>query len=189
MVGEPKQPGKFWYWVAGLLVLAGLAAGVALGVRGVSSFSRVISELARVPIPGTAQLDLEPGGHVIYLEQSDTGALPAVDVEVRHDGSGESVDVRRYAGELNYNSGGVSGTAVATFDVVEAGVYEVVVDGAEGSGTVAIGPSLGGGVLGLVGGLFGAFGVASLTFFAAVAIVVVVAVRRNRAQKAGAPAR
>ncbi len=148
MSTDPIRPGRLWYWAAALIFLVGLAGAVLIGTRGVSSFTRAISQMERISIPGNAQLVFDDGGQVIYFEQRNVGADPGLDFEVR-DAAGAQVDVQPYIGDLTYTSGGVSGKAVATFDIEQQGTYEVAVKGREGSGTVAIGPSIGGGVFGL----------------------------------------
>lgn len=183
MDGKPAGPGRVWYWIAALLVVGGMVAGVALGARGIAAFARVIDGMERISIPGSAQVDLDEGGHVVYFESRGAHFdVPEFGMVVAPAAGGAPVEVQPYTGSLTYTSGGVSGTAVYTFRVAQAGPHEVRVSGPEGAGTVALGPSIGGGVFGLVGGIVGAFSVVGLTFMAALVIVIVVAIRRSRAR-------
>ena len=179
-------PSTAWFWIAGLLAIAGIAAAAWFGFRGASRFTDSLAGMDRVPVPGQATVDLDAaGGYYVSFEDGPVPNHLVVDV-VGPDGQPVAVD--RYVGDLTYTINGREGTAVFTFDAPAPGAYQVQARSEDGRGTIAIGTGIAGGVFGLVGGIFTAIGIAGLSLILAIVIVVVVAVLRSRARTPQAPA-
>ena len=75
------RPGRVWYWVALLVLLAG-AAWLVVGLVRVNN---QIDSFQRVALPGTGEVSLDhSGGYVIYYEGAGAadGDIPAFNVTV-----------------------------------------------------------------------------------------------------------
>lgn len=186
MSAHPIRPARFWYWVAGAAVVAAvlwLALSLFVGFR---SLSRQVEGFQRVPIPGQAEVSFaEPGGYTVYFEglgaSDDQVALPPFRFSLTTVG-GEEVTIRPYGGSATYGLGGHSGRAVATFQIEESGRFLLQTEGEPqgGQASLAVGPSVGPGIFGVVSvAIVGAL----VLFLAGAALAVVVAVRRNRARR------
>lgn len=185
---ERPAPGRIWYAVAVLAVLAGLAAGA---YRIYSNIDELTKGMVQVVVPGEADLALEPGSYTIFHEYESsidgriysgtdvTGLLVRI---VPVDG-GAPIKLEQPAVTSSYTLSGRSGRSVLIFEVTEPGDYRLIAgypEGEENSEAVlAVGQGMTGGILSLV---FGALAFASLGIAAGVAIALPTYRRRRAAR-------
>ena len=174
-----------------LLVLLG---ALALAVGSFLRFDHDIDNFVRADGPGRSTVTLEAGDFVVYAEypganctgvrrdsDGDTQGcepVPAPSFEYRIAGSNErTVSVEPYRSSLNYALSGRSGRAIGTIAVPADGQYTITATGDEV--TIAIGPSVARGIVGLVLAVLAA-GAAVL---ALIVTGVVMGVRRASARR------
>jgi hypothetical protein len=183
------RPGRIWY----LVPLVALLAGVAWVVFGLMSLGSEINSFQRSPVPGVGVVSLShSGGYVIYFEGSgaQSGLLPSFNTRVIPASPGAAVkSLVLYHGSLTYKVGSHEGKAVFTVQISHPGRFRVVttrVSGAPAGSDLAFGSSFAGGLLaGAVGGvLLILAGLAGL-----IVLFVIRVVKTNRARSAAtAPA-
>src|ERR671912_341140 len=118
-------PSKWWFLVAGLVTVGGIALAILIFVVGLMNFFDRIEGFQRVDVPGTAQVVLGTGGYSVYHEytgaSSDIGigfvGMPAVTITSP---SGDAVDLRPYTTNVTYSGSGYEGEGILTFDADEA---------------------------------------------------------------------
>jgi hypothetical protein len=152
--GRPRvRPGRIWYLVPVLLIVA----GIAWLVLGFVSLSSKVDSFARVPLPagGTVALN-HSGGYVVYYEGpgANSGQIPGFNVQIRPAAPGAAVgSLQSYGATVNYTIGARQGHAVLTLQVVHPGRFLVEPSGlgavAAGS-DLAFGQSIGGSIVGIV---------------------------------------
>jgi hypothetical protein len=144
-----KRPSRFGYWLGGAIFVVGIAGGVAILVIGFMRISGTVQDFQRVPVPGQAEVTLEAGEQVVYVEPNEGGgdAPPpsdSVDVAVIAADTRAPVPLSRYGGSFNYDFGGYSGRAYRTFRAEAPGSYAVTTRALATPVTgVAIGPPIG----------------------------------------------
>ena len=179
------RPGRVWYWVA-LLVFLGGATWVAVGLV---TLNNKIDSFQRVAIPGIGEVSLDhSGGYVIYYEGPGAadGNVPAFDVTVTAASALAAVEsLEAYSSGLSYSFGSREGRAVLTLGVAQPGWFEIEAPGApavSGGSSLAVGPSIGGGIVRIAvpatAAILGAISGAIAIFF----------VRRSQAKRARSPA-
>lgn len=134
-------PSTSRYWLAALIAIVGLVAGVAFGVMSYRDAQARIDDFDRMSIPGTMTVQLDKAtGRVMYYEGSNTIRLNELTIAVT-DPAGTPVDVSPYDGEMIYETvDSTQGRAVATFDASEPGTYQIAVSGVD-SGQLVVGES------------------------------------------------
>jgi hypothetical protein len=160
---DTAGPSTSRYWLAAVIAIVGLVAGVAFGVVSYTDSQDRIDDFDRVSIPGrmAVQLD-EATGRVMYYEGSNTIRFNELSIAVT-DPAGTPVDVSPYEGEMIYETGDLTqGRAVATFDASEPGTYEIAVSGID-SGQLVVGESFSGRAL---PGVLAALAIAGLSVIA-----------------------
>ncbi|WP_024800463.1 hypothetical protein [Nocardia sp. BMG51109] len=180
-------PSTGWYVFAALLVVAGIAGAVAIGVTGLLRSSNTVDDFQRVSIPGSGDVHLtETGGHTVYFEYP--GATADVfegGVNVRLiDPDGGTVALRDYSSSLTYDLGGHEGRAGFSFDAPAPGTYHLVTQGDSGV-TAAVGSGIGGS-LGTTVVLALGVGVAGVAL--GIIVFIVVLVRRGASRRRLGPA-
>ena len=140
-------PSTSRYWLAAVIAIVGLVAGVVFGVMSYRNSQDRIDDFDRVSIPGTMTVQLDEATvRVMYYEGTDTTRFNELSIAVT-DPAGAPVDVSPYDGEMIYETvDSTQGRAVATFDASEPGTYEIAVSGID-SGQLVVGESLSGHVL------------------------------------------
>lgn len=131
------------YVLAGLLVLLGVAAGIALIVSGIRTYVDKVEGFERFEAPDTRAFALEEGGYSIYFERpglDDDDPFPAISVSVT-DPEGEPVELDRYDTDVSYSVSGHDGRGAWTFEADEEGTYRIQADGS--GGEVAVGRGIG----------------------------------------------
>ena len=145
------RPGRIWYLMALLVLLA----GVAWLVVGLLSVSSHIDSFPRVAIPAGGQITLDhSGGYVVYYEGpgAQSGQIPAFRVRVTPASAGAAVQsLGSYNSSVTYAFGSHQGRAVLSMQVGHPGRFRVETPGGgnvpAGSG-LAFGDSIVGGVAG-----------------------------------------
>jgi Protein of unknown function (DUF2510) len=190
MSAQSVRPSRLWYVLAGALVVGAgiwLTAGLLLGFR---SLERQIREFQRVPVPGEREVRLErQGGYTLYFEgpgASDaTRTVQSLTVSLVPAGGGTPVSIRRYDTSATYDLAGHSGRAVGAFRIDRPGSFLLRVQGEPGAApsNVAVGTSI---APVIVRALVPTIPGAIVLFLVGVAVVVVVAIRRNQARRTAA---
>lgn len=178
-------PSRTGYWVGGVIAVLGVAAGVALLAANFTGVARDLDRFERLPVPGGKVLSLPVGKHVVYIE-SGPGEPPPTTVEVRvqEEATGTALPLEPYATSFTYTTGDRHGRAAQTFVVERAGRYRVAASGPAGAGlSVTVGPPLGGTLVNRIAGAFGGFGLLFGGPIVGGIIILVTAVRRNRARR------
>jgi hypothetical protein len=138
------QPGRVWYWVALLVLLAG-AAWLVLGLVMLNS---QIDSFQRVAMPGKGEVSLDhSGGYVIYYEGpgAAAGNVPAFDLTVTPVSAPATVQsLEPYSGSVTYSFGSREGRAVLALEVARPGRFLIEAPGAPavaGGSSLALGPA------------------------------------------------
>ena len=181
------RPRRFWYVVAGLLLLLGAVGAVLLFVVTLDSAS---GPLERFTAPGTVRVDIGAGeDRSIYVESPEgAGSLGQgvtdgsdLDCTVTGERSGERPELDSPLGTFTITRGETEYEAVLQFAVERGGTYEVGcrVRGVPGRAVpLAVGPRVA--VLGFVGRVFGIFASLFGGALLATLIAVLTAVLRHR---------
>ncbi|HKU94580.1 MAG TPA: hypothetical protein VJR58_04860 [Vineibacter sp.] len=182
------MPSRGWYVVAAVVLIAAVAGAVWIVA---SRIGDVGAGLVQVVVPGGADLDLkQPGSYTIFHERTSTvggriytaPSVSGLRVTVKSAATGRDVTVRQPAGSSRYDFGGRSGTSVLAFNIDAPGRYRLDAayeDGRQQPQTVlAVGTGF---VSGLLTTIALALGVAFGGIAVALAIFIVVLLKRRRA--------
>jgi hypothetical protein len=186
VIEDPIRPRALWYWIGALLIVAGVVGAVAWFVLGLMSLDETVDDFERVALPGGGSVTLDDAGeYVVYAEASGTTPLRPSGITVTGP-DGEPVATEVYSGSVTYGFGGRSGIAVSTFSADEPGQYVVETTSALSAGaeTLAVGPSIGGDLLGAI---LGGFAIGAIGVLTGVVVLIVTGVRRGRAKRARRP--
>jgi hypothetical protein len=189
-----SAPGCFWYFIALVVAIAGW---VGMGLILFSGISSMAGQMKRVLVPGQAELKLDkPGTYTIFHEHQSTmngrvynvENVSGLQITVRALPGGTVVPLTRGASS-NYSYSGHAGRSLFNFEVRQPGTYQIIgaySDGRKEPQTVlAISSGFLGGLIGtILGALAMAFGGMGL----AIAIFVIVFIKRRRARQAAAHA-
>ena len=165
-----------------------MVAGVLWGFLGFVSLSDDVKGFERVPVDGGGEITLAgDGGYTIYYESASGNVvedLPAGQVSLVPADGGEPVALDDYGGRLTYDFGGHAGQALFTFEIDRPGRY-VVESTSEGRGDLAVGPGVGGRLVGTVVGavLLAVGGVV----VGAIMLIVTAVARHNAGRQPGSP--
>jgi hypothetical protein len=174
----PRRISTAGYWIAAVVALSAVAAGVTWGIVSFVDLRHDIDGFARTEIPGQVDVRL-PGstGQVLYYEGPGAPAVSMLELSVTGP-TGAEATVREYSGTVEYHApGGGTGRAVATFDSSQPGSYAVRSGASLGTDAVlAVGSSIVSGAGGRVAA-WAVLAVAGLVLAAGIAIVT--AVRRS----------
>ena len=178
------RPGRIWYLVALLVLLA----GVAWLVVGLLSISSRVDSFPRVAIPAGGQITLDhSGGYVVYYEGpgAQSGQIPAFRVRVTPASAGAAVQsLGSYNSSVTYAFGSHQGRAVLSMRVGHPGRFRVETPG---GGNVPVGSGLAFGDS-IVGGVAGTALPSVLLILAGiVALVVIFIIRIVKTNRARSP--
>ena len=135
MDGTVPVPGRAWYWIAGLLALAGPVAAVALAIGLVGALGGDTRFLG----PGSVQLELKrPGKHIVWFDYatsyegriySGSQTLPeGARVRVTDLATGRTLALGA-AGAMTSREGATARVAIASFEAEAPGNFQVTVEG------------------------------------------------------------
>ena len=164
-VQQPSQPfaseagpRKKGLVIAGLLVLlAGVGGGFAALLMSGSAVDEAVESLARAPVGCTTTLEFDSTGtFTVFVEttgtanvgrgdcpgngddyERDADDLPDVDLVLVAEGSDDEIDLRDDDGK-SYDAGGSAGRSIGTFEIDDAGEYELTVTSDDGDDDFAI---------------------------------------------------
>jgi hypothetical protein len=210
-LSEPTQakikPGKFWYWLGGLLIAAGIIGGIAIGVVGVARLIDSINNFGRFKVEngsGSATVNFQKSGkYSIYYESKSkvcqdlsqtTGSCEKVtvsgnknppdrlDISLTNDTG--SLQVQESKNSVSYNFGDFRGQEIAFVQVPQPGAYTMTVQSPDnGEFAVAIGK-------GVVSSILPWVATAALIALVGLALgliaIIVTAVKRGRRKRAAA---
>jgi hypothetical protein len=168
-----------------LLAVVPVVVGVAIAVRGVSRVIDWAEDMPRVVVPGSGEVSLGGGNHVVYAETESrlNGTVYRTSsLELRcsmHASDGMSIALETPSARSTYEIGGFSGESMFAVTIPRAGAYRLSCEGTGGPATLAVGTGFG---MQIVGILVGAMG----GIFGTIAIVVVVFLVRRARRRAGA---
>ena len=173
-----RRPTTAGYWLAGAIVIAGLAAGLAWGLTAYRGYQDDIDRFARVPATGGDITLTQAGERTMYYERaaSGAGAHPSIAITGPN---GSPVRVQPFQGNLRYDApDGSIGAAIGTFRAEVAGVYDVIAAGSvDGHARIAIGTGV---PTSTIASVVGALFVIGATFLVGLAVIISTAVRRSR---------
>lgn len=170
-------PTTTWYWAAGVVAAVGLVAGIVVGVVGYMDALDEFDAFPRLASPGGTEVVVDDPGNLVIYHQG-AGSPDQADLEISvTDPSGSPVAVEPYDSELIFETGDGRARAVASFDAIGIGTYQVEAAGTAG-GHLAVGKSwVWVGLPAVLGGL----AVVGLSFLAAVVIWLTTIIRRSNA--------
>lgn len=143
----------------------------------------------RTPIPGTTDVELEKGKHVVFYEidtssvpDVDDSSLPAFDLRIRRGGDGAPLELDDYGSDFTVESGGRTARAALTVKVPSDGRYRIAASGRPDAGdpAVVLGRPVTRRVLRLVLGLAALVGGLALGTLV-IAVTAVLALRKRQA--------
>lgn len=183
---DPKaiKPGRFWYWIAGIVIAVGIGVGVTVFALGVSYLAANMPDMAETfAADATGEVELSADKDwAIYVDYSgDFG--PEAECTV----AGPDGEVAVTPSDGNFSSGNGDHTWHQIYDIAvrESGTYTVRCDSDDVVGDFAVGEAVD--VGGFVGGVFGTLGaLVGIPCFSLVVggvIILVVALRRSSHKK------
>ena len=185
----PAGPSKSGYWVGALVIAAGVLGAVIWGIGAVRALTRRVDGFQRVPITGASDVQLGPGGYVVYYEGPGVaGEVPPLGLLITPAVGGPGLQIHPYGrnsprgqSSLRYSVGTHTGQAIGTVSIpVPGGAFDVRSVGA-GPGDVAIGRSV---APILAAGILGALGTGGLGLAIGVLVVALTVARRGKARRA-----
>lgn len=150
------KPGKIWYWLGALSILAGLVVGGMLIANSISTLSKTVDGFGRVRVPGGESCKLvfdKPGRYTIYYEFetkipqrddacNDTGGTELInastssplglDVTLKSVDKPESAPLKSVpstSGDVSISLNGHSGKAIREVQIDRPGDYVIEVSG------------------------------------------------------------
>jgi len=192
VVQAPKvTPGRWVYVLSGgLLVVA-----IVVATLVVMGLVRSAEDIQQMVAPGVTTMELDATGtygvfyerDTVFEGQSFSGpeALPALDVVLVDQTTGEEVTVRRPFGEtFTYDFGDRSGALVGKFEVERPGTFTVTATGEGPEVIIAVGPYSFRGLFASIGGIILS---AFLALAGAVLLIVFFFVRRSNRKRLTSP--
>jgi hypothetical protein len=177
-----KVPSITGYVLAGLLTVAGIAAGVVLIVSGIRSYIDKVEGFERFDVPGSGELVLDDGGYSVYWERpgfDDDDPGPSLTVSIAPVDGGEPLDLDRYDVDVSYSVSGHDGRGMYTFSVDDPGRYRIRSDGTPGE--VAVGRGIGSR---FAGSLVAGVGTLLLAPVLGAIVALITFLRRSKAKRA-----
>ena len=188
-----RPPGRRWYLVAALIALAGW---IAMALFLVSRIGDSTSGMMRLLAPGQVEIYVkEPGTYTIFHEYQstfegrvyDVATVSGLSVAVRTVPGGEEVPLSTASG-TRYRVGSYAGRSLFNFEARAPGTYRIAAsyDGGRKEPQTVL--AIDRGFVGdLVLTILGALAMAFAGMGAAIAISIVVFVKRRRARLAAGP--
>lgn len=165
------RPARWWYWVAGGILLLGLLAAGLVGWRAVSAFPSPAAELRAFEFE---TVTLHDEGVTIYASQGSSSG----ECQVR-DSAGNSIDLVPPSGAQTVTINNRRWAVIyRTPEPVPAGEYVVGCSSDDDATVFGVGARTS--VFGVVGLIFLALGIAGLSFLIACLVGLVVFFRRRR---------
>lgn len=176
---EPIRP-SLWWIAAGILVaVVGFVGAFVVGF-GDDDMSDRVSQLQRVPVPGSGDIQLSADQDYLGYVEYDGASSAALQDEVSAtllDPAGHAVPLGQLGSRSSYyQSGDREGRSAFAFRTDVNGTYHLTVEGPPGT-TIAVGTDVS---PGLIKSIVVGFLIIGAGFIAGAAIVVSVIIRRDR---------
>jgi hypothetical protein len=185
------KPSAWLYFLAPLVMIAG-AACFALFLFG--NLSGLGDSLTRIVVPGKGEVELRDAGKYIIFHEyqsvvgdkiySGSDSLAGLQCAVRSRATGAQIKLMPASMSSSYSVGSRAGASAFEFTIDQPGVYEVsggYPAGQAGPETVL---AIGRGFIGTIfGTVFGGLAIMFGSFLIAIAIVVVIFVKRRKSKK------
>lgn len=191
-IKRPYVPGRIWYFIASLFVIAGLAA---MAVLLFAELNGISARLTQVVVPGQAELNLnQPGSYTIFHEYQSSvdGHVYAINsvsglvVTVTSKATGQAIPVVPATANSTYEFGGRSGRSILSFQIAAPGAYQLVAAYSDGRTEPQTVLAVGHGFLGsLVFTVLAGLGVMFAGALCTAGIVIFVAIKRHKAKRLG----
>lgn len=186
---QVRAPGCAWYFLALIVLLLGTgSAAYRLAVQ----IPKLGDRLTQVVVPGGATMRLtETGTYMIFYERQSvvdgraysSDSISGLRISLR-DERGERLTLSSPAMSSTYSFGGRSGAAIFQFDIKQPGAYRLSAAYDDGRTLPRVVLAVGTGFMaGLLSSILGALALGFGGVIAAVAIAVVVFVKRRRAKQ------
>lgn len=182
------KPSRWFYMLAALILMAGMAACAFIFTSGMKAIGRAFT---RIVAPGEAEVMLpRAGNYTIYYEHKSvvdgkayvTGEpLSPIEVSIESKETGDAILIRPSAINATYDLGGRSGRSIFDFTVDRPGAYVIDVRYADGIDGPEIVLTISQGfTLKLVLMILAIGGIGLTSFGASAAIAIVVVIKRSR---------
>jgi hypothetical protein len=132
MKSEKIKPGKQWYILSLLILIAGITIFTVLLISGISGMQKGSQ---RFIVPGTRDVVLsEQGKYIIYYEHDSVidGAIYVTDRNIsglrctlKNKATGQRIQISDPSVNSRYSFGGHEGVSVLEFTIHKAGTYEL----------------------------------------------------------------
>lgn len=176
------KPGRIWYWIAGVVIVVGVAAGVAVFVFGVTRVAESVPEMEQTFAAGEdTEMELSGGHWAIYVDHPGESA-PTVECVAS---SPDDEVLVSPSDAFTTSDGRHTWHMVYELTVTESGPVEVNCDTDAKVGDFAIGEAVdvSGFVGGILGSITGLIGIPTLGIVVGGTIILVVALRRSAHRK------
>lgn len=191
MFSSGPGPSRWYYGLAALIAVAGIALSISSMVASIGSLG---SDLQQAVVPGNGDLQLsEVGEYTIFYENQSvvngrvysTGEdIPGLQIEIKNKTTGMVVETYSPKGSFSYSIGGRSGRSVMAFNIEQPGMYELSAGYPEGTDGPQVVLAVG---HGLAGNIISGIMLPMLLFFGSIAaaaiIVIVTYLKRREAAK------
>ena len=123
--GGVRRASSTWYWVALVILAAGVLLPAAWGATSVNTANEKAGAFPRAAVPGAVTVTVaDPGDQMIYFTGSGDPSPASLGLQVT-DPAGASVPVTPYDLAVKLDLVSDVGTAIATFPADAKGVYTV----------------------------------------------------------------
>ncbi len=172
-VSSRRRPSGWWFVVAGLLMVAGIAVGVLLIIQSVRAFVEVDATIQADGETHSITVDTDQD-RMVWVHPSQTENCSIVDAR-----TGEEVGLDDVSASYSKDVGSGSWEGASTFD---PGSGELEITCAASGGEIQIGPApdIGGFVGGLVGGILLALLLGGAGFVMLIVVAILFATGRPR---------
>lgn len=173
-------PSRWYYGLAALIAVAGIALSISTMIAGISSMD---SEMQQVVVPGNSDLQLSVvGEYTIFYENrsvvdgriySTGDDIPGLQIEVKNKTTGIEVDTYTPGGSMSYSFGGRTGRSLLAFNIDQPGTYVLSAGYPEGTSGPQVVLAVG---HGLAGSIVSRIMLPLLLFFGSIAAAAIIAI-------------
>ena len=182
-----KVPGRLWYGVSVIILIAGIIVYVLWLINGITGITRGFQQII---VPGKSDILLsKPGKYTIFYEfRSRVNGriyltkenLSGLECTIKEKSSGQNINLESPKITSSYSVGSRSGTSILEFTIAKAGIFELTTENSkdmEQEFVIAIGKNIVGNILYVI-----LVGIAGLLFTVAisVALFVIVFLKRRK---------
>ncbi|MFH1830390.1 MAG: hypothetical protein ABH871_06410 [Pseudomonadota bacterium] len=196
---HPKQPSKFFYFVASIPVVIGFIVFAFFIFRFVEQTLSSTDSYTRLLVPGVETIELAaPGDYTIFFEYKSMiddavyvapeGAISGMRCTLYNEKTGEEVPVKPSSSSMHYSIGSRAGTSLLEFTIPEAGRYRIETTLPEQTYpgqkfVIAIGQGFMKDLFKSIGLVFTLMGILFFSIILSSAGIIMVYVRRKRARQ------